>query len=672
MISRSGLRPFWKSIFLLATLAAGVLPAVAQQQTEAQFEASVYSAIQPLLSQAPGSPIIMSSNVVLAQGAFIVSSAVTVQVLENYVDGLKAAGAQRVDINPGYLSLSNPAIMAKYDALVLHIRQLGLQLAINPEFTADQIYVPGQQGVNSFQQFQTPALAGLQQIAARYKPDNLVIVHEPDTMNNRMALRSNTVGDWDGFIRAAAPLIRQVSPRTRLGAGCYYGIFVSTEASENAYFQDFAGIPALDFLTMDIYNDDTFSQYAQWASLAHANGKSAYIEETWIPHYFASGVVPQPTPTQDLDELATIGPNSADFAQANINGTTVNLFAQWLHALSLFASANNMEAITPFDDPAFFQYGGPGADTVTNGAYDQIVESAITQGQLTPTAQSYLTDAQQLGAKMATSLSNASYATFSTIFNPKCGTATNPCNANSTVSPDALISTFGTDLANTTAVSLSFPTTLGGTTATLVDSTNTSYPVPLYSVAATQVNYVVPSGAQPGPATLTITSGDGTKTTGIVYVAPVAPGLYSANADGKGPAAAIAVCAGTCAGWPTAGKANGQFFQTTFTCPNGAGSCETQPISIADGDTVFVELYGTGLRHLASLSSVSMQINGQNVPVANVQYVGAQGADKGLDQINVHIPSSLAGSGEVNVVLAMPDTADGITVTSNTVTLNFK
>src|SRR5579862_6931154 len=92
IISRSGLRPFWKSIFLLATLAAGVLPAVAQQQTEAQFEASVYSAIQPLLSQAPGSPIIMSSNVVLAQCAFIVSSAVTVQVLENYVDGLKAAG----------------------------------------------------------------------------------------------------------------------------------------------------------------------------------------------------------------------------------------------------------------------------------------------------------------------------------------------------------------------------------------------------------------------------------------------------------------------------------------------------------------------------------------------------------------------------------------------------
>ena len=191
-------------------------------------------------------------------------------------------------------------------------------------------------------------------------------------------------------------------------------------------------------------------------------------------------------------------------------------------------------------------------------------------------------------------------------------------------------------------------------------------------MAPSQVNYVVPSGVQPGPATLTVTSGSGSKTTGIVFIAPVAPGLYSANADGQGPAAAIAVCAGTCTGWPAAGKSNGQYFQNTFTCPTGAGSCIAQPIRIDSGDTVVVELYGTGVRHLASTSALGLQINGQNVSLENVTYVGAQGADKGLDQINVQIPPNFAGSGQANVVLTLQDTVDNITVTSNTVTLNFQ
>lgn len=668
--SRAAVKPLLKLIPVAAMVIA-VLPARAQVLTESQFVDSVYAAIQPLLSESPGAPIVMSANLVLAQGAFITSAAVTVPVLENYVDGLKAAGAQRIDINPGYLSLSDPDVKAKYDAVVLYIRQLGLQLAINPEYVTNQTYVAGQQGVTTFQQFQAAALPGLQEIIARYRPDNLVIVHEPDTMNNRMSLKSNTVADWDGFVRAAIPLMRASSPRSRLGAGCYYGIYLATEPSEDAYFQDFASIPGLDFLTMDIYNDDTFSKYAQWASLAHSSGKGVYIEETWIPHYFSSGSAPVVSATQDLDQLGTIGPDSALFAQANVSGTTVNLFTSWLHALSLFASANGMEAITPFDNPAFFQYGNQGADTVTNGAYDEMIESAISQGQLTSTAQGYLADAQQLGIKVATSLSNASYPTFPSVFNPRCGSPTNPCNANSTVAQDALISAFGTNLANTVATSSEFPTNLGGTTATLVDSTNTGYPLFLYSVAPNQVNYAVPPGVAPGPATLTITSGSGVKTTGIVYVAPVIPGLYSADANGTGPAAAVAVCMGTCSGWPAEGKSNGQYFQNTFTCA-AAGACSAQPISIDSGDTVFVELYGTGLRHLSSISALSLQIGGQAVPISNVKFVGAQGTNKGLDQVNVQIPPSMAGSGEVNVTLTVQDTVDNITMTSNTVTLNFR
>jgi uncharacterized protein (TIGR03437 family) len=90
-------------------------------------------------------------------------------------------------------------------------------------------------------------------------------------------------------------------------------------------------------------------------------------------------------------------------------------------------------------------------------------------------------------------------------------------------------------------VSLSFPASLSGTSITLLDSQNQSYAVPIYSVSPGQVNYLVPSAANPGPATVTVTSSGGVTTTGIVLVQPVAPGLYTANANGQGAAAAIAI-----------------------------------------------------------------------------------------------------------------------------------
>jgi hypothetical protein len=283
-MSRSNLQPFLKAIPFVIALAVGVRPLVSQELTEPSFIASVNTAIQPLLAMDAKQPVIMGANLEFAQGAFIPGQKIS--DLLDYVDGLKAVGVQRIEINPGYLSLQDASVMAMYDTLVQHIRQLGLQLAINVVYIAAQ-----QPNITSFQQFQTAAAPGAQQIAARYQPDNFVIVHEPDTMSARMGI-TTTVADWDGFIRAVAPLVKQVSPHTRLGAGCYYAASVAATQvdvdNENSYFDDFATIPDLDFLTMDIYNDDTFSQYEQWAQLAQSSGKGVYIEETWIPHYLTT------------------------------------------------------------------------------------------------------------------------------------------------------------------------------------------------------------------------------------------------------------------------------------------------------------------------------------------------------------------------------------------------
>jgi uncharacterized protein (TIGR03437 family) len=78
-------------------------------------------------------------------------------------------------------------------------------------------------------------------------------------------------------------------------------------------------------------------------------------------------------------------------------------------------------------------------------------------------------------------------------------------------------------------------------------------------------------------------------------------------------------------------------------------------------DQLYLLLFGTGFRNHSS--AVTATIGGTS---ANVLYAGAQGTFAGLDQANVRVPSTLAGSGGVNVVL----TVDG--KTANTVTINVK
>lgn len=637
-----------RAIALALILATAAVPLAAQNQTEAQYISSVNTAINNLVATlgTPTQPIIIGGNLVGAYGTKIGN--MDLSVVLDWVDGLKAAGVQRVEFNPSMATLTHPGNVTKYDAIVRHIRELGLQLAINPEYEMGEV---DPSPITNFAEFQTQALAEYQELAARYQPDNFVIIHEPDTASARLGF-TTTLSDWQNFILAAAPIIKAASPHTRVGAGCDYNPALATYQSEDNYFQSFVTMPVLDFMTMDIYSS-AFDKFTQWAQLAQANGKGVYIEEVWTPFDLPDPI--GPWNGEPLADRALIGPVNSDFASMDAN---------WLHGMMLFASANHMEAMTPFTTEAFFFYGSAGDDTPDNTTYQAADEQAIQQGQLSTTGQAYLADNKQMAVAQLTNISSASYATLPTVFNPTCGTGGNSCNAQTLVAPDALISVFGADLATTYVLDGTFPLSLGGTTMTLVDSTNTSYPVEMYYVAPNQVNYYVPANTRPGPATIAVSSGDGTRTTGTVLVAPVAPGLFTANANGQGVASAVAICAGLCAGWPNR-QADGQYFQNAFTC--GAG-CTPQPLGIGPSDTVVVEFFGTGFRHLSSPAALTVQINGQAVAF---QYAGAQG-DTGLDQLNVQLPYSLAGSGQVNLVMSVQDTVDNVTVTSNTVTLNIQ
>jgi uncharacterized protein (TIGR03437 family) len=102
--------------------------------------------------------------------------------------------------------------------------------------------------------------------------------------------------------------------------------------------------------------------------------------------------------------------------------------------------------------------------------------------------------------------------------------------------------------------------------------------------------------------------------------------------------------------------------QTVFTCnPPAVRSCLGMPLNVGGAtDTLYVELYGTGIRGAAS---VQCYVAGQSVPVL---YAGQVAAYPGLDQVNISIPKSLKGSGDVRVYLV----ADG--AVSNVVGLTIQ
>lgn len=189
------------------------------------------------------------------------------------------------------------------------------------------------------------------------------------------------------------------------------------------------------------------------------------------------------------------------------------------------------------------------------------------------------------------------------------------------------------------------PLTLGGATLTVTDSAGTARAAPLMYVSPTQINFVVPSGSAPGMATFATGTSSGTAT-----IQSVAPALFSMTGDGRGVAAAnaIGVQTGTSA----------QSLIPVFQCT--ASGCIATPIQLSAGKTVYLILYGTGIRNRSSLAKVTANIGGTNVPVL---YAGPQPSFEGLDQVNLSLPANLSGSGEVTIVL----TVDG--QTTNPVTI---
>ncbi|MGH9841739.1 MAG: beta-galactosidase [Blastocatellia bacterium] len=222
---------------------------------------------------------------------------------------------------------------------------------------------------------------------------------------------------------------------------------------------------------------------------------------------------------------------------------------------------------------------------------------------------------------------------------------------------EAIVAAFGSGLATGTTVAIAspLPTMLAGTTVKVRDNAGVERLAPLFFVAPTQVNYQIPPGTANGAATVTITSGDGKVSAGTTRIASVAPGLFTADASGRGLAAAVALRI----------KADGsQQFEPVARFDPAQNKFVAVPIDLGpESDQVFLILFGTGLRFRSALNGVSARIGGAD---SQVTFAGAQGGFAGLDQVNLRLSRSLIGRGELDVAL----TVDG--QTANTVTLSIR
>lgn len=228
---------------------------------------------------------------------------------------------------------------------------------------------------------------------------------------------------------------------------------------------------------------------------------------------------------------------------------------------------------------------------------------------------------------------------------------------NGAVAAESLATTFGSNLASTTqtAQGSALPTTLAGVSVSVQDSAATVRQALMLAVSPGQVNYQVPSGTALGTAKVTINRGGIAVASGNVLITQIAPGIFSADGSGRGLAAALVERI----------KADGsQGYEQVVQFDSSQQRFAALPIDLGPStDQVFLLLYGTGIRFRSTLTAVSATIGAATVVAT---FAGPSPQFPGLDQVNLPLPLSLAGSGEIQVSLNV----DGLA--ANSVLLSIK
>lgn len=250
------------------------------------------------------------------------------------------------------------------------------------------------------------------------------------------------------------------------------------------------------------------------------------------------------------------------------------------------------------------------------------------------------------------------------------------------VSAGSIVSIYGGNFANdaTSATTFPLPSELGGVRANFtvanIIGEQFSWAMPLFYVSPKQINAQVPADALFPPCnggsgsvyftSIQITTPSGVQTAMVSATPAPAPGLFTANETGMGVAAAQFVT----------NLPNGtQTIMDVAECPGGTGACVPVPLNVTLGSSALVR-WGTGISEYSTFPK-GLTVTAGNQPL-QVFYAGPSTQFAGLDQINVWLPSSLAGSGIVNLSVTVLGTTPGVAstcpfdVTSNVVTIDIE
>jgi len=523
-------------------------------------------------------------------------------------------------------------VLAFYQKFVTEAHNRGLKVAIETSvlFPSVATSLPLTQYYATLSTAQVTAGRGQNAltIAQQVQPDWMNLGSEPDTQAALLGLSAEyTPQQYATEISTIVSQLRAagINGKPLIGAG-----IGGWQNDGSTYLQALLGA-GTDYIDLHVYsaNLDFLPQTVTYLNTAIAAGKGVAISECWLKKVTDSQM--QGSEYAIIEALSSDPYDDFSFWEP--------LDSEFLGELVKLAYWKNLYYLSPFNSDSFFaylDYNQYGNDTVAQqtAALNAAASAAMRAGELGSVGQSY---AAAIGpVNWPVTVSAAS------------GTAP--------VAPGSIVSVYGSNLAATamSATSQPLPFALGGASVTVTDNTGSQAAMPLFYAGPQQINAQIPGGVNTGAAVLTIsTPSGGVQST--VMLALVAPGLISANGNGKGPAAAEVVT----------NHADGtQTFGYTFNYPCAPGNCTTVPISLGGlGAQSALVIFGTGIRNRAALSDVAVQIGSQSLPAT---YAGAAPAFVGLDQVNVLLPASLAGTGTVSLIVSVSGTA------SNALALAFQ